>query len=123
MKKRNPSTRSRAANPSAIGRKGNDFSARTKRDLADRVGHRCSHPQCRQPTSGPRKGSHRAANSGMAAHITAAAVGAPQDFPGMRIDVKPGLRLVVESHPQHRDRALLVMGMKLGQPLAPMVAL
>jgi hypothetical protein len=46
--------------------------------LAKRVGVRCSNPGCRRPTSGPRTDSAKVVNIGVAAHITAAAVGGPR---------------------------------------------
>lgn len=50
-----------------------DFKQPTMQLLAKRVGHRCSNPGCRKPTSGP--GGESAVNLGVAAHITAAAPG------------------------------------------------
>jgi len=55
--------------------KRDDFSAKTKRTLAARVGHRCSNPGCMRPTSGPALDGCRSVNVGQAAHITAAAHG------------------------------------------------
>lgn len=55
-----------------------DFSKATKELLAKRVGHRCSNPQCRKPTSGPQKDPSGVVNLGVAAHITAASVGGPR---------------------------------------------
>ena len=52
-----------------------DFSIKVKRELAHRVGMRCSDPNCRAPTSGPKSGSAGAVNIGVAAHISAAAKG------------------------------------------------
>lgn len=46
--------------------------------LRTRVAHRCSNPECRVPTIGPATNSDRAASIGVAAHITAAAVGGPR---------------------------------------------
>ncbi|MCP3994841.1 MAG: hypothetical protein GY722_07230, partial [bacterium] len=56
--------------------KRDDFSARTKRDLAARAGYACSFPGCAQPTSGPSAESESASvNVGEACHIAAAASG------------------------------------------------
>jgi len=46
--------------------------------LAKRVGNRCSNPACRQSTAGPRDDPTKAANIGVASHITAAAPGGPR---------------------------------------------
>jgi hypothetical protein len=46
--------------------------------LAARVAHRCSNPDCGAVTSGPKEQSHEAVNVGVAAHITAAALGGPR---------------------------------------------
>ena len=53
-----------------------DFSAATKKILADRAGYRCSYLGCGKPTIGPSDESATASSSiGMAAHIAAAAGG------------------------------------------------
>jgi hypothetical protein len=52
-----------------------DFSAKTKRTLAARVGHHCSNPGCGRSTLGPAFEEDRFINTGKAAHITAAASG------------------------------------------------
>ena len=54
-----------------------DFSARVVRALQARVGYRCSNPDCRVPTSGPRD-DEGAVSIGQAAHITAASQGGPR---------------------------------------------
>src|SRR4051794_37308069 len=61
--------------PPRRGRDGNEFSAQTRRDLAERVRHRCGFAGCPTVTVGPKKGSTRAAKSGWAAHIRGAALG------------------------------------------------
>jgi hypothetical protein len=48
------------------------FAQRTKDQLAKRVGYRCSNPNCRQLTSGPKAATNESVNVGHAAHITAA---------------------------------------------------
>jgi hypothetical protein len=55
-----------------------NFSAKTIRTLADRVGYLCSNPDCRRPTSGPALAEDKAVNVGVAAHITAASPGGPR---------------------------------------------
>lgn len=49
-----------------------DFPDDVKRIVAQRVGHRCSKPDCRADTSGPQIDPTKALNVGVAAHITAA---------------------------------------------------
>ena len=58
-----------------------DFTKPTIETLAKRVGYRCSNPNCRQLTSGPRTVSDKAINVGEAAHITAAAPDGPRFDP------------------------------------------
>lgn len=55
-----------------------DFDKETKDILARRVGHRCSNPNCRKPTTGPQTIASKALNIGVAAHITAASKGGPR---------------------------------------------
>ncbi len=55
-----------------------DFSQKTKELLSKRVGNRCSNPNCRQLTSGPREDPEKALNVGVAAHITAASPEGPR---------------------------------------------
>lgn len=52
-----------------------DFKARVKEKLAERVCRLCSNPNCRKPTSGPHSEPEKAISIGVAAHITAAAPG------------------------------------------------
>ncbi len=53
-----------------------NFSARTRRDLAARAGHVCSFPGCTQPTSGPgAEAASATVDVGEACHIAAAASG------------------------------------------------
>lgn len=55
-----------------------DFTNDVKRSLSARVGHVCSNPECRAPTSGPHESSTRAVSIGVAAHISGAAPGGPR---------------------------------------------
>lgn len=56
-----------------------EFSSTTIRALASRVAWRCSAPQCRRPTIGPKNGDNLGfVTAGEAAHITAAAPNGPR---------------------------------------------
>jgi hypothetical protein len=70
-----------------------DFAKRTIDILAKRVNYRCSNPNCRKPTSGPREDPTKAVNIGVAAHITAASEG------GSRYD--PRLTSEERKHPDN----------------------
>lgn len=54
--------------------------------LTSRVGHRCSNPDCRRPTSGPESTADGSVNIGVAAHITAASPGGPRFDPNLTHD-------------------------------------
>ena len=56
-------------------RNENDFSLKTKEELAKRVAYRCSNPKCRKPTIGPKENNYGTVNIGEAAHICAASTG------------------------------------------------
>jgi hypothetical protein len=60
-----------------------DFSTLVKKALADRVGHRCSKPDCRALTTGPQDDPGKSVNLGVAAHITAASPGGPRYDPDL----------------------------------------
>jgi hypothetical protein len=62
---------------------GDDFSLATKRLLAARVGHVCSCPDCRAPTSGPQLEPEKSVTAGDAAHITAASPNGPRYDPSL----------------------------------------
>ena len=70
-----------------------DFSKTTKEILAKRVAYICSNPNCHCQTVGPHTDDTKATIIGVAAHITAAAVGGP------RYDDK--LSQSERSHPQN----------------------
>ena len=55
-----------------------DFPEQVKRAVAQRVGHKCSNPECQAYTSGPQVDPSKALNLGVAAHITAASEGGPR---------------------------------------------
>lgn len=61
--------------------KENDFRKKIKDQLGKRVAYRCSNPDCRKPTIGPKSNSDDAVSTGKAAHICAASPG------GARFDV------------------------------------
>ncbi|QEE21868.1 hypothetical protein FNA67_17495 [Youhaiella tibetensis] len=63
---------------SAEVRVRHNFSAQTKRLLAERVGYLCSNPGCRILTIGPRRGEAKSVITGVAAHIAAASIGGPR---------------------------------------------
>lgn len=60
-----------------------DFSAKTNRILAARVGYHCSNPACLNSTSGPALDEQRTVNIGVGAHITAASKGGKRYDPNM----------------------------------------
>ncbi len=60
-----------------------DFTKATIDTLANRAGNRCSNPNCRKPTSGPRTDPVKAINIGVAAHITAASLRGPRYDPSL----------------------------------------
>ncbi len=64
-------------------RKRDDFSVKVIRDLERRVGSRCSNPECRVPTSGPKASNDGVQSIGIAAHITAASEGGPRFDPSL----------------------------------------
>lgn len=55
-----------------------DFTQKTKNLLADRVGWKCSNPQCRKATRAAGKDETEIINIGVAAHICAASEGGPR---------------------------------------------
>ena len=59
-------------------RNRDDFSEQSKTLLSNRVGARCSNPDCQRPTFGSNSDPNKATNIGVAAHICAAAPGGPR---------------------------------------------
>lgn len=55
-----------------------DFSQKVKDLLGNQVGWRCSNPDCRKPTRGANDNPQKITNTGVAAHICAAASGGPR---------------------------------------------
>ena len=60
-----------------------DFTEKVKQILQNRVGNRCSNPDCRVLTSGPNAHPEKATKTGVAAHITAASPGGPRYNPSL----------------------------------------
>ena len=60
-----------------------DFTQAVKRTMMERVGMRCSNPDCWQLTGGPNEDPSKSSSIGVAAHITAAAPGGPRFDPGL----------------------------------------
>lgn len=58
--------------------KENDFKRSTKDKLAQTVAYRCSRPDCRTPTIGPKENTSDTDSIGRAAHICAASAGGPR---------------------------------------------
>lgn len=58
-----------------------DFSPRTRRILGERAAYICSNPDCRDNTIGPHSSPDRSLDTGVAAHICAAAAGGPRYDP------------------------------------------
>lgn len=61
-----------------MGNNRDDFSQRTKDLLANRVGRRCSNPNCRILTCGANTDPDKVTSIGVAAHICAASPGGPR---------------------------------------------
>ncbi len=69
-----------------MGRGRDEFPIGVKRVLANRVGVRCSNPDCQRGTSGPNSDPEQSVNIGVAAHITAAAAGGPRYDAGLSVE-------------------------------------
>lgn len=111
-----------------MGRRLNDFPTGTKDILAKRVGVRCSNPNCRRLTSGPRTTKSAAVNIGVAAHIAAASKGGPrwdeQMSPDERRSPDNGIWLcqvcakVVDNDPERHPAPLLRQWKELSEHAA-----
>ncbi len=66
--------------------KENDFRRNTKDKLAQIVAYRCSRPDCRIPTIGPKANDEDADSIGRAAHICAASPSGPRYDPNMKAE-------------------------------------
>lgn len=78
-----------------------DFSQRTKDLLANRVGWKCSNPNCRKATRGAGIGKENIINIGVASHITAASKGGP------RYDENITSQERATAEEQHEDKELI----------------
>lgn len=70
--------------------RAHDFSLKTKRLLAQRVGNFCSKPDCRALTCGPCEQPDKSITVGDAAHITAASPGGPRFNPSLTSEERCG---------------------------------
>ena len=68
-----------------------NFTAKTKRILGDRVGYRCSCPTCRRLTIGPTKDISDPLLIAEAAHISAASQGGPRFTPDLTAEERKAL--------------------------------
>ena len=94
-----------------------DFKNETKNTMALRVGLKCSNPDCRRQTSGPRTESDMSVSIGVAAHIHAASPGGARYDEHMlsteRSDIKNGIWLcqtcskIIDNDPQRFPAKLL----------------
>ena len=73
--------------------KRDDFSQKTIDRLCERVGGKCSNPNCRRETKGHHSNPQKRVSIGEAAHITAAAEGGPRYNP----DLTPEERSSIEN--------------------------
>jgi len=71
-----------------MAKRQDDFPLAVKRVLADRVGHLCSHPECRALTTGPHTEGDKKVSVGMAAHITAASPGGARYDPSLTSEAR-----------------------------------
>jgi hypothetical protein len=68
-----------------------DFLQPIKNTLAARSGHTCANPECGAATSGPQAQEEKAANVGVAAHISGAAKGGPRFDPNLTPEQRGGI--------------------------------
>lgn len=82
--------------------KRDDFDENTKRTLEYRVNCKCSNPNCKRPTSGPKLSVNGFVRSGEAAHICAASPGGKRYAPDMtkeeRMSISNGIWLCRNCH-------------------------
>ena len=67
-----------------------DFKQKIKSLLSQRVGFKCSNPDCRHLTDGPAKGAIESVSIGEAAHICAASPGGPRYDSTMTVEQRGG---------------------------------
>ena len=68
-----------------------DFSAETKRILAQRAAYICSNPDCRNNTIGPHSYPAKSLSTGIASHICAAAQGGPRYDPNQTTEERQNI--------------------------------
>jgi hypothetical protein len=68
-----------------------DFSAETKRILAQRAAYICSNPDCRNNTIGPHSDPAKSLSTGIASHICAAAQGGPRYDPNQTTEERQNI--------------------------------
>lgn len=69
-----------------------NFSSDVIKVLSARAGHRCSNPDCRRQTTGPKMDESGVINLGEAAHITAAAPNGPRYDPNLSSDERKSIK-------------------------------
>ena len=111
-----------------------DFNPEVKDILAKRVGTRCSNPNCRQTTSGPREDPRKVLNIGVAAHITAASTKGPRydhalSAEGHRVrtycpvgDLVAGMAYLVRRLLENTANESFISEQARGAPLAELLA-
>ncbi len=105
-----------------------DFDQKTKIILAQRVGFRCSNPNCRKLTSGPQEKSTKSMNIGVAAHISAASKGGVRYNPNLssieRKSIENGIWLchncakLIDNDEKRYNTDLLIEWKKLSEQAA-----
>jgi tetratricopeptide (TPR) repeat protein len=68
-----------------------NFPARVRQILAERVAHRCSNPTCERLTIGPHSALNKALKLGRASHIRAAAPGGPRYDPNQDVEARTSI--------------------------------
>lgn len=121
-----------------MARNRNDnFTQKIIKVLKERVGHKCSNPDCKCPTSGPQVGGG-AKNVGVAAHICAASPGGPRydsrQLPAERASIENAIwlcqlcsvvidrdheRYTVETLKDWKSQAELIAEQEIGHRAAP----
>ena len=71
--------------------KRDEFSAKIKKVLEERVASRCSNPDCRKTTRGPKKEKDQSSSLGVASHICAAAPKGPRYDSSMTVEERTSI--------------------------------
>jgi len=105
-----------------------DFDKKTKITLAQRVGFKCSNPNCRKLTTGPQEKITKSINIGVAAHISGADKGGARYNPNLssveRKSIENGIWLcqncakLIDSDEKRYDIDLLLEWKKLSEQAA-----